>query len=123
MDLFTAAYLGRVSNSSSSAERAAAGAQHTAQRAEQRIKLLEANLAKALMISEALWELLAEKAGLTEDDLHKKLYEVDMRDGVLDGKNQRQATECPACNRTVSSRHAACLYCGQVIDTSVFNME
>ena len=75
-----------------------------------------------MLICESLWELLAEKTNLTLDDLHQKLYEVDMRDGVLDGKNQRQATECPNCRHMVSSRHPACLYCGQVIDDSVFNI-
>jgi hypothetical protein len=84
--------------------------------------MLEANLAKALMISESLWELLAEKTGLTEDDLYNKIYEVDMRDGVLDGKNQRSITDCPSCGRRVSGRHSACLYCGQIIDESIFNL-
>jgi ribosomal protein S27AE len=96
-------------------------AKHATQRTEQQVKLLEENLATSLMICEALWELLAEKTGLTEDDLYNKLYEVDMRDGVLDGKNQRRATECPACGQKVSGRHANCLYCGEVIDSSVFN--
>ena len=108
---------------SMAAQREAASAKHAASRAQQRIKLLEANLAKSLMISEALWELLAEKTGLTEDDLYNKLHEVDMRDGVLDGKNQRSATDCPACDRKVSGRHGACLYCGEVIGNSVFSPE
>jgi hypothetical protein len=103
------------------AQQEAASAKHAAKRTEQQVKLLEANLAKSLMICEVLWELLAEKTGLTEDDLYNKLHEVDMRDGVLDGKNQRRAAECPACGRKVSGRHPACLYCGEVIDSSVFN--
>jgi hypothetical protein len=105
------------------AQREATRAKHAASRAEQRIKLLEANLAKGLMICETLWELLVEKTGLTQDDLINKLNEVDMRDGVLDGKNQRGIAECAACGRKVSGRHAACLYCGEVIDGSVFNPE
>ena len=104
------------------AEREVAGAKHAAKRAEQHADLLEANLAKSLMISEALWELLAEKTGLTEDDLLEKLHEVDMRDGWLDAKNQRSAADCPACGRKVSGRHAACLYCGEIIEKSVFDL-
>ena len=104
------------------AEREATSAKHAAKRAEQRVKLLEAGLAKSLMISESLWELLAERTGLTEDDLYNKLHEVDMRDGVLDGKNQRSIAECPSCGRKVSPRHTACLYCGEIIDTSAFNL-
>ena len=93
-----------------------------AARVEQRLRLLEANLAKAMMICESLWELLCDEHGWTEEKLHNKLYEVDMRDGVLDGKNQRQASQCPKCGRTVSGRHPACLYCGQVMDDSVFTI-
>jgi ribosomal protein S27AE len=87
---------------------------------ERQVRVLEANLAKSMMINEALWELIRDKHGLTEKDLHDKLYEVDMRDGVLDGKHQRKAEQCPNCGHTVSPRHPACIYCGQVIDESVF---
>ena len=87
------------------------------------VRRLEMNLAKTLMISEALWELLRDKTGLTQDDLYKKLYQVDMRDGVLDGQNQAKVRNCPSCNRPVSGRHGAGLYCGHVIDESVFRME
>lgn len=87
------------------------------------VQRLEMNAAKALMICEALWELLREKTNLTEEDLYKKLYEIDMRDGVLDGQNQPKVRECPKCHRRVSGRHAACLYCGQMIDESVFRLE
>jgi len=104
------------------AQREAASAKNAASRAAQQIKLLEENLAKSLLICEALWELLAERTGLTENDLLEKLHEVDMRDGVLDGKNQRKPTDCPACGRKVSGRHKACLYCDEIIDNSIFNL-
>jgi hypothetical protein len=86
------------------------------------LKIVNANLDKIMLINEALWELMRDKHGLTENDLHKKMYEVDMRDGVLDGKNKRKAAECGQCGRMVSSRHPACLYCGTVIDNSVFTL-
>ena len=107
----------------SSSSAAASRAESKARLATQRIKSLEANLAKTLMICESLWELLQEKTGLTIDDLHNKLYEVDMRDGVLDGKNQRKPSECPNCHHMVSPRHPACIYCGKVMDESVFSMD
>jgi hypothetical protein len=88
-----------------------------------RINVLEANLAKALLISETLWEFIKENHDLTDEQLRQKVYEVDMRDGTLDGKNQRKAVECPNCRHMVSPRHPACLYCGQVIDDSIFTMD
>lgn len=88
-----------------------------------RIKILENNVAKALLINEALWELIREKLRLTDDEFNEKLYAIDMRDGTLDGKNQRShAMKCPQCNRMVSHRHAACLYCGHIMDDSVFSL-
>ena len=107
----------------STAAQDAARAKGAAEAASQKVRVLEANLAKTLMICETLWELLRDEHGWSEETLHKKLYEVDMRDGVLDGKNQRKAVECSDCGHTVSSRHPACIYCGRVIDTSVFNLE
>ena len=87
-----------------------------------RVKFLEANLAKAMLISETLWEFIKENHNLTDKQLHEKIFEVDMRDGVLDGKNQRKAAECPNCRHMVSPRHPACLYCGQIIDESAFSL-
>ena len=88
-----------------------------------RVKILENNVAKALLINEALWELIRGKLRLTDDELNDKLYAIDMRDGTLDGKNQRsRAMKCPQCNRMVSYRHAACLYCGHIMDDSVFSL-
>lgn len=110
------------SYSASMASRDAASAKSAAQAIGQRLKVIEANLAKTLMICETLWELLRDKHGWSDQDLYKKLHEVDMRDGVLDGKNQRKAVKCPDCEHTVSARHPACIYCGRVIDTSVFTM-
>ena len=100
----------------------ASSAASRAAKAECSVKMLEENLSKTLLICEALWELLSQRSGLTVQDLHNKLYEIDMRDGTLDGKNQRKAIECSGCGRMVAARHSTCLYCGQVIDNSVFRM-
>ena len=103
--------------------RGSSHAEAKADSAKREVKKLRASLAKSMLISEALWELLRDKAKLTDEDLHRKIYEIDMRDSECDGKNQRKAVECPDCGRKVSSRHAACIYCGRVIDTSVFTVD
>ena len=123
--LFTAVYLASNEASSSMAAKDAARADSKVDRLAHahENKILRANLEKSMMISEALWELLRDRAKLTDEDLHKKIYEIDMRDGVLDGKNVRKAVECPDCGRKVSARHPACIYCGRVIDSSVFTVD
>jgi hypothetical protein len=91
-------------------------------RVKQEVRRLEANLAKALLINEALWEIIKEKHQMKEEQLYEKIYEMDMRDGVLDGQNQRKKMDCPKCGRVVAPRYSACIYCGHVIDDSVFQM-
>ena len=51
----------------------AARAKGAAEAASQKVKVLEANLAKTLMICETLWELLRDEHGWSEESLHKKL--------------------------------------------------
>jgi predicted hydrocarbon binding protein len=109
-----------VHSGSYTGSQAASRAESKATSLESQVKRLQADLARSFMISEALWELLRDRAKLTEKDLHKKLYEIDMRDGELDGQNKRKAQKCPECKHMVSSRHPACIYCGKVMDDSVF---
>ena len=101
----------------------AASAKSKALSVSREVKVLRANLAKSMMITEALWEILRDEHGMTDEKLHKKIYEIDMRDGVLDGQNQRKAAKCPECDHMVSTRHPACLYCGTVMDMSVFSIQ
>jgi hypothetical protein len=117
-----AAYAAYSSAAGSQASRDSTGAKNAARQAQYQVRFLEANLAKSFLINQALWELIRDKLHLTEEDLNNKLYEIDMRDGQLDGKNQRPVSDCPDCSRKVSARHPACLYCGAIIDDSVFKM-
>ena len=97
------------------------GASTEAHSTEIRVRALEDSLARTLMICEAMWELVRDKGGLTDADLFAKIEEVDLRDGVLDGKNHVKTVPCPQCQRTVSTRHARCLYCGYGFAKSTFD--
>ena len=77
-----------------------------------RFMLMEDRLDKLALVSMAVWELLAEKAGIGEEDLLEKIQEIDLRDGAADGKVTRKVARCPKCNRVMSPRHKRCLYCG-----------
>jgi hypothetical protein len=77
-----------------------------------RLTVLEERFEKLLMVCQAQWALLQETSGLTEDELHAKLREIDLSDGLLDGKVRVPVVECPQCGRKVGQRHERCLYCG-----------
>ncbi len=81
---------------------------------------LQDQLERSSLLNQALWELLRERVKLTDEDLLAKAHEVDMRDGAPDGKMTPTAVRCPSCERVCNSRHAKCLYCGQLFDKPVF---
>jgi len=66
---------------------------------------------------QALFEILSEKAGITHEELTKKMTEIDLRDGVQDGRMGPRVVQCPACGRTVSANKPTCMFCGGPIAT------
>lgn len=66
---------------------------------------------------QAMWELQAEHAGVTLDDLRARISEIDVRDGVEDGKMTAVVRPCSACGRPGSSRRKNCVYCGHQAET------
>ena len=100
----------------------AADAKTRANQAQERSIALEDRLDKLTLITMAVWELLREKAKLTEADLLEKVQELDLRDGVPDGKVTRGISQCPKCGRNMSPRHQRCMYCGsEKLIASVFD--
>jgi hypothetical protein len=84
------------------------------------IKDLTEQVERLALLNQALWELLVERAGLTNADLERKAAEIDLRDGNPDGKMTSRAVRCPRCNRVCNSRHSKCLYCGQLFEKPIF---
>jgi len=81
-----------------------------------KIRDLEHQIARINLLNQALWELLRERAKMTDNDLLAKIKEVDLRDGVEDGRMTVTPLECPSCGRVSSSKHWKCLYCGQLFE-------
>jgi len=66
-----------------------------------------------LLINMAMWSILEQKLGVTEEELSQRITDIDLRDGKLDGRVGTSAQECPTCGRVMSVRHQRCMYCGQ----------
>ena len=75
---------------------------------------MQFDIEKLFMITEALWEILKQQHGYTDDQLVEMIQEVDLRDGKLDGKVAKSG-ERPiyhAWGRTLIRNQISCLYCG-----------
>ena len=105
-------YMAMRTRDAAEAAASAASARSHAASAEDRIRALEDRIDSLLMVCQAQWALIEEATGLTEERLLEKVREIDLSDGVLDGRVRVQVAECTACGRTLGKRHKRCLYCG-----------
>ncbi len=66
---------------------------------------------RTVLINEAMWQLLSERVGLTDEQLARRVYELDMSDGLADGRRISQPVECE-CGAMVNAKSRVCLFCG-----------
>jgi hypothetical protein len=67
------------------------------------------------LANQALFELVQEKLGITETDVLKLMAEIDVRDGIRDGRMSPKILSCTKCGRKVNSTRQQCMYCGERI--------
>jgi hypothetical protein len=85
-----------------------------AAQAETSLQELTERVDRLVLIVIALFQLLHEKHGMTEEELLKTMEAVDLSDGRADGRVHNIVSKCPQCGRLMSPRHNRCLYCGVV---------
>ena len=87
-------------------------------RADSRASQLEGELEMmndriaVLLACQSLWELLQENTGISAAEFDQKMEEIDLRDGVKDGKMTAVTDSCTKCGRKTSRRRKNCIYCG-----------
>jgi hypothetical protein len=69
------------------------------------------------IIIRALWALMEEQ-GMTAEQLTAKIEEIDLADGVADGKMTQRPTQCPSCQAKVAVGLTNCQYCGASVTGS-----
>lgn len=79
---------------------------------QERVRLLEESVARLALVNAAMWSLLKDRTGLTDAALTARIRDIDLRDGVEDGKITPVVQTCQKCGRTLAPRHARCIYCG-----------
>ncbi len=88
-------------------------AQRAADNSVDQIRDLQDAVERLALACRAMWELLRQSSGCTEEQLLDKVRELDLLDGKKDGKLRAAAKLCSQCSRPNNVRRAACLYCGE----------
>lgn len=119
MDLF---FLHKLGEEVDSANKNADQAHDQISHSQSDVGLLRFDVERLLMITEALWSILKENHGYSDDELMKRVAAIDMRDGALDGRVATvESPICPQCKRSHLAKHRPfCLYCGAQISTDLF---
>ncbi len=99
-------------NAALRAERESISARHEATRAKHSTEELENAMEHLALACRAMWSLLTENTTLTDDDLLKRMEQIDLQDGRADGKVTGKIAKCPKCGRTMPPKRSKCMYCG-----------
>jgi hypothetical protein len=82
---------------------------------------LQLELDRLSLVTEALWMLLQQKLGCTQEELVAAIEEIDGRDGCINGRPAKaEPQSCPGCGRTLMRHIPQCVYCGQKISLDPF---
>jgi hypothetical protein len=112
MDIFwEAASPGSIGNVANDVEKVS----HTVESQNAEIKQINRRIDRLSLACQAMWELLRDATDFEEKDIFAKMQEVDLRDGVADGKMTPQTRECPSCKRQSNARRNICIYCGSAL--------
>lgn len=112
--LLHSAYAAQTAQEASEARSAARGATYSA-------KQIAEQLDRTILACEAMWSILRDKLGVSDEELVARVNELDLTDGKLDGKMRKaMAVQCATCQRTVSKRFSRCMYCGNDLERDVF---
>ena len=80
---------------------------------------LNDRIGRMLLVTEAMWELLSERTGVTVEELAERVRAIDARDGRVDDRRGTPENAprilCPACQAVVPTGRQACQFCGAAV--------
>ena len=88
------------------------GAPRTDGLARDAVVRLEEKLDRLALITRAMFELMQEAGGLSDERLTQKVLEIDLRDGQQDNRMSPRPKRCPKCDAMISPKVARCVFCG-----------
>ena len=86
--------------------------EHRHRRSRDELLQLHDRVDRLLVLNEAIWQLVAERTDLTDDDLRNHLASLDASDGVTDGRRQPLPSTC-GCGAKIGPKASCCVFCGE----------
>ena len=111
MDMYDLVQRNQIKKTQRSVGMVADQANRQAQRTDMELHELEMRIERLITVNEAMWQLLCETTGLTDAHLAYRIYEIDMADGVRDGRKKLRASKCE-CGAMVNAKLHQCQFCG-----------
>lgn len=111
MDLYDWFQWRQIKQAQGTADRAAAKIED----ARTTVENLERELQRLSLVTQAVWETLRDVAGVPDAALAAKIKEIDLRDGVADGRYRKPMTTCGSCGRRTPPKNAHCYMCGAAL--------
>lgn len=101
LDLHQYASISEASSSASRAEKKA-----------QEIEWIQKKQERMALVCQALLEVIQERISITDEELEEKILEVDLRDGIENGKINYDIVNCLSCGKKANSTRGFCFFCG-----------
>ena len=103
------------------ARMSASEARTTAREAKSDVEQLRFDVERLMLITEALWSIVKERTECTDEDLVRRIADIDLEDGKLDGrKSKTPPRPCPHCQRILAKHRHVCLFCGKPVEVQPF---
>lgn len=90
----------------------------TARNLQADVRRLERMVEGLNLANMAMWSMLKEKFNVTDEQLLRRIHEIDASDGKLDGRHRpvkSAPSACVHCSRPVSKGRPTCIYCGKSV--------
>lgn len=111
----------RIENAAAKADLAESTARRTESKADRQLHQihdLELQVDRLSLVVMGLCELLIESQVISREELQATIDEIDVRDGVKDGRVRASHPTCPDCGRPNHRQRTYCLYCGAALPST-----
>ena len=80
---------------------------------EDRLNEIEHQVNRLLLINAALYDVIKEKLGVTDEEINRKIKELDDKDLLIETKiDPPPVRKCRKCGKNLIQRRTMCVYCG-----------